>query len=435
MQFNLEKLEKNFMAVEVTNSPEEIETALSQAYKRVVNKVNLPGFRKGHIPRLVLEKNFGKEVLYEDALDIMVSEAYRQAIKEFNLEVIAQPQLDAKEALNPEQSFKFSIKMEVLPEIELGEYKGLEVEKIKVNVGDAQVEESLQAMRERNAEVVPSDKKVLENGDFAIIDFEGFLDGVPFPGGAGQAYTLEIGSGSFIPGFEEQLIGMEVETDKEIQVKFPEDYQSSDLAGKEVTFKVGLKEIKVKELPELDDEFAKSASKFQTLDELKADMKEKIIVNAEKEAENNYSQAVIDKAVDNAKVELPKTLVDRETEELIHRFEHTLAYQGVGLEQYLSYVNKTKDDLTEDMKPQAEKRVKTDLVLGAIAKAEKLEASEAELDERINELASYYQQKNVAKFKKELESKDRIEDIKQTIVLEKIADFIKESAVAKIIEK
>jgi len=432
MQFNLEKLDKNLVSVEVSVSTGEIEEALAEAYKRVVKKVNLPGFRKGHVPRPILEKQFGKEVLYEDALDIIVQKAYLQALTELKLEPIAQPQLDMGETFNPDQEFKFKIKVEVLPEVNLGQYKGLEVEKKVVNVDDAQVEERLQALRERHAEIVVSDKKVLENGDFAVIDFEGFVDGKPFAGGAAQAYTLEIGSGSFIPGFEDQLVGMEVGTEKEIQVKFPEDYHSTELAGKDATFKVSLKEIKVKEYPELDDEFAKSVGNYETLEDLKADLKKRMQATAEMEAEADYAQAVIDKAAENAEVDIPETLIKQEAEDLLHRFEHNLAYQGLTLDQYLTYVKKTREEVLEEFIPQAQKRVKTDLVLSNIAKVEGIEATEEEVDEKLAELAARYQQKNVAKFKKDLQANGRLEDIKQAIILEKTADFIKENAVAKV---
>jgi len=434
MQFNLEKLDKNLVSVEDSVSTDEIEEALTEAYKRVVKKVNLPGFRKGHVPRPILEKQFGKEVLYEDALDIIVQKAYLQTLTELKLEPIAQPQLDMGETFNPEQEFKFKIKVEVLPEVTLGQYKGLEVEKKAVNIDDAQVEERLQALRERHAEIVVSDKKVLENGDFAVIDFEGFVDGKPFAGGAAQAYTLEIGSGSFIPGFEEQLVGMEVGTEKEIQVKFPEDYHSTELAGKDATFKVSLKEIKVKEYPELDDEFVKSVGKYENLEELKADLKARMQATAEMEAEAAYAQAVIDKAAENAEVDIPETLIKQEAEDLLHRFEHNLAFQGLNLDQYLAYVKKTREEMLEEFMPEARKRVKTDLVLSNIAKAEGIEATDEEVEEKVVELAARYQQKNVAKFKKNLQANGRLEDIRQAIILEKTADFIKENAVAKVVE-
>lgn len=433
MQCNLEKLDKNFVAVEVTLSSEEIEEALAESYKKVVQKVTIPGFRKGHIPRPILEKHFGKEVLFEEALDIMVTKGYLEALKKFELHPISQPKLDVKEALDPEKPFEFKITIEVLPEVKLGQYKELEVEKKTVHVDDAQVEERLKSLQERHAEIVLSEKTTLENGDFAVIDFEGYVDAKPFSGGAAQAYTLEIGSGSFIPGFEEQLVGMEVGTEKEIQVKFPENYQSTELAGKDATFKVALKEIKVKEYPELDDEFAKSIGNFQNIAELKEDLKSRMISTAEMNAEADFAQAVIDKAVENAEVDIPDTLIKQEMEDLMHRFEHNLAYQGITLDQYLEYFKKSKEEMMEEFRPDAIKRVKTDLVLSDISKNEKIVISEAELDEKINELAERYQQKNVNKFRRELESKGRLDDIKQAIILEKTADFLKAQAIPKVV--
>lgn len=434
MQLNLEKLDKNFVSVGVTVDVPEIEEALAEAYKQVVKKVSIPGFRKGHVPRPILEKQYGKEILFEDALDIMITKGYMKAIEEHDLHPIAQPKLDIKESLNVEQPFTYTLTIEVLPEVKLGSYKELEVEKKSVKITDEQVDERLQAIRERQAELVISDKQTLEKGDFAVIDFEGYLDGQPFPGGAAQAHTLEIGSGSFIPGFEDQLIGMTVGTEREINVTFPEDYHSPDLAGKATVFKVALKEIKVKEYPELDDDFAKSFGDFETLEALKEDLKTKMTAMAEREIESEYAQAAIDKAVDNAEVEVPETLISQEMEDLLHRFEHNLAYQGINLEQYLAYVNKNKEEILEEFRPQAEKRVKTDLVLAEIAKAENLEVAEEELDNKIAELAAMYQQTNVKKFKKDLEAKGSLHDIKHAIILEKCADLIKSTAIPKLVE-
>ena len=435
MQVNLEKLEKNFVLLEVSVDAGEIEAVLAESYKKVVNKVNLPGFRKGHIPRSVLELQFGKEVLYEDAMEIMVSKAYVQGITEYKLEPIDQPKLEMDESLDITKPFLFKIKVEVLPEVTLGKYDGLEVEKPEVQVGDEQVAERLKALQERHAELVLSDKQKLEKGDFAIIDFEGFIDQKAFPGGAAQAYTLEIGSGSFIPGFEEQLIGMNVGTEKDIQVAFPADYQSPELAGKEAIFKVNVKEIKVKEVPVLDDEFAKSVGKFETMEQLKADLAEKIKVMAEQDAEADFAQAAIDQAVDNCKVEIPELLIEREMEDLLHRFEHNLTYQGLNLERYLEYAHKTKEEVLDDFRPEAAKRVKTDLVLNSVAKSEQIEIAETELDEKIGELAVRYQHKDAVKLRKELEKKGRLGDIKQAILLEKTADLIKARSVAKIVKK
>lgn len=430
MQFNLEKLDKNFVALEVTFDTEEVEEALSESYKRVVKKVNIPGFRKGHVPRAILEKQFGKEVLYEEAIDIILPKGYLKALEEYKLEPIDQPKLDVKEAFEAGKPFAFKATVEVLPEVKLGQYKGLEVEKPKVEVKDEQVAERLASLQERHAELVLSEKKNLEKGDFAIIDFEGYVDGQPFSGGAAQAYSLEIGSGSFIPGFEEQLIGMEVGTDKDIKVTFPSDYPREDLAEKEATFKVSLKEIKVKEIPDADDEFAKSVGNFETIEDLKADLREKMTEWAKQDAETSFAQAAVNQAVENAEIETPETLVKREMEDLLHRFEHNLAYQGLTLDKYLDYVKKSKEEVLEDFRPEALKRVKTDLVLTNIAQAENLEVTEEELNEKLQELAERYQQKNSAKLRETLESKGQLGSIKQAILLEKASDFIKENTTA-----
>jgi len=428
MRFNLEKLDKNFVAVDCSATPEEIEAALAEAYKKVVQKVNLPGFRKGHIPRPILEKQFGKEVLYEDALDYMVTKGYLESLQKFDLHPIAQPKLEAADQLDPAQTYKFKINIEVLPEVKLGQYKQLEVEKKAVQVGEEQIVERLRELQERHAELVLSEKEELEKGDFAMVDFEGYIEGKPFPGGSAQAYTLEIGSGSFIPGFEEQMIGMKVGTEKEIRLKFPDDYQSPGLAGKDVVFKVGLKEIKVKEIPEINDEFAKSIGNFENVAAFKEDLKGKMLSMAQLNAEADFSQAAIDRAVENAAVEVPETLIKQEMEDLMRRFEHNLAYQGLNLEKYMEYFKKTKEELLEEFRPEAVKHVKTDLVLSDIAKTEQIEASEAELNEKIKELSTRYQQANPEKFRRDLEAKGRLSDIRQAIVLEKTADFIKENA-------
>lgn len=430
MQFNLEKLDKNFVALEVAFDTEEVEEALSESYKRVVQKVNIPGFRKGHVPRAILEKQFGKEVLYEEAIDIILPKGYLKALEEYKLEPIDQPKLEVKEAFEAGKPFAFKATVEVLPEVKLGQYKGLEIEKPKVEVKDEQVAERLASLQERHAELVLSEKKNLEKGDFAIIDFEGYTDGKPFSGGAAQAYSLEIGSGSFIPGFEEQLIGMEVGTDKDIKVTFPNDYPREDLAGKEATFRVSLKEIKVKEIPDADDEFAKSVGNFETIEDLKTDLREKMTEWAKQDAESSFAQAAVNQAVENAEIETPETLVKREMEDLLHRFEHNLAYQGLTLDKYLVYVKKSKEEVLEDFRPEALKRVKTDLVLSNIAQIENLEVTEEELNEKLQELAERYQQKNSAQLRETLESKGQLGSIKQAILLEKASDFIKENATA-----
>ncbi len=426
MQFNLEKLDKNFVVMTVTVNETEVDDAIAEGYKRVVNKVNLPGFRKGHIPRHILEAQFGKEVFYEDAMDILVAKGYSQGIIDLKIEPIAKPQLEVKDLIEQGKPFTFQINVEVLPEVKLGQYKNLKVEKVINVIEDVQVSEQLEALRQRHAEMVLSDKSELEKGDFAVIDFEGFIDGAPFAGGAAQSYTLEIGSESFIPGFEEQLIGMKVGTEKDITVKFPDDYHSADLASKDAVFKVNLKEIKNKELPELDDEFAKSIGKYESIDQLKADLKEKLTKNAEREAEAKFTQAVIDKAVDNSELEVPETLIQQEVAELVHRFEHNLSHQGLTMEHYQQYTNKTEEQILEDFQPEAVKRIKTDLVLNSIAKAENIEVQPEELEAKIIELAAMYQVKDPQKLRRDLLKNGRLGDVEQAILLEKTTDYIKQ---------
>lgn len=426
MQFDLEKLDKNFVVMTVAANETEVDEALTEGYKRMVNKINLPGFRKGHIPRHILEAQFGKEVFYEDAMDIIVAKGYSQGIVDLKIEPIAKPKLEIKDMMEQGKPFTFQINIEVLPEVKLGQYKNLKVEKVINVIEDTQVNEQLETLQQRHAEMVLSEKQELEKGDFAIIDFEGFVNGTAFAGGAAQSYTLEIGSGSFIPGFEEQLIGMKVGTEGEVKVKFPDDYHGADLAGKDAVFKVNLKEIKIKELPKLDDEFAKSIGKYDSIDQLKADLKEKLTKTAEKEAEAKFTQAVIDKAADNSELEVPETLIQQEVEELVHRFEHNLSHQGLTMEHYRQYTNKTEEQILEDFRPEAVKRIKTDLVLNSIAKAENIEVQPEELDAKINELAAIYQAKDPQKLRRDLLKNGRLGDVEQAILLEKTTDYLKQ---------
>jgi trigger factor len=435
MQFNLEKLDKNFVALTVTVSPEEVEKALADSYKAVVNKINLPGFRKGHIPRLILEKQFGKEILYEDAVKILAQDGYLGGIKEYDLEPIAQPKFEAVNQFEAESAFVFKMEIEVLPEVKLGQYKGLEVERVQVAVTDEEVAQKLKELQERHAELTLSDRTQLAKGDFAVIDFEGYVNGRAFQGGAAQSYTLEIGSGNFIPGFEEQMIGMETGTERDITVTFPEDYNSQDLAGKEAVFKVKLKEIKVKEIPELDDEFAKSLGKFETLQELKDDLTERIRKSSEQEAELKFIDATVKQAVDNSEVEIPETMIQQETEDMMHRFEHNLSYRGLSFEQYSSYSKKNREEMLQEFRPEALQRVKTDLVLSKIAKAEEIKITDNELNMKINELAGMYGEKDPAKLRRDLEKRGRLGAIEQSILLEKTTDFLKEQSVVQWVVK
>ncbi|MGI5870871.1 MAG: trigger factor [Bacillota bacterium] len=430
MPSTLEKLDKNFVSIELTTSTEEIDEALEQAYHRVVKKINIPGFRKGKVPRRIIEAQYGKGILYEDAVEILVAKKYDEAIKEHGLVPVDQPHFDVVEPFEEGKPFVIKAKVEVLPEVKLGEYKGLKVAKPEVKVTPEQVEERLQSLRERHSELVVSDKKVLEKGDFAIIDFEGFLDGKPFPGGAGQGYTLEIGSGTFIPGFEDAIIGMETGMEREINLTFPEDYHVADLAGKPVVFKVNLREIKVKELPELDGEFAKVLG-YESMEQLREELGKRMEEAAIRQRDAAWEEEVVAKAVENATVEISDTLVERQTHRMIHEFEQNLAYQGLTLDSYLKYAEKDLDTVKQEFRPGAEKRVKTDLVIDAIAKAEGLEPTEEEVDAQIEKMLAAYPPKDKAKMEKEMKKPSRRDAVKDALRGEKAVRFVIEQAVAE----
>ncbi|MCL6590843.1 MAG: trigger factor [Firmicutes bacterium] len=435
MQFNLEKLDKNFVALTVTVSLEEVEKALAKSYKTVVNKINLPGFRKGHIPRLILEKQFGKEILYEDAVKILVQDGYLAGIKEYDLHPIAQPKFEPVNQFEEGSPFIFKMEIEVLPEVKLGQYKGLTVEKVQKKVTEEDVDLKLKELQERHAELVLSDHTQLAQGDFAVIDYEGYVQGQAFSGGAAQSYTLEIGAGNFIAGFEDQLLGMEIGTERVISVVFPEDYYNQDLAGKKAEFKVKLKEIKVKEYPALDDEFAKSLGKFETLQELRDDLYEKIRKSSEREAELMFGNNAVKVAVDNAEVEIPESMIEQETGEMMRRFEQNLSYRGLSFDQYASYSKKTREEIEQDFRPEAFQRVKTDLVLSKIAKVEDIKITDEELNMKISELAGLYGAKDPAKFRRDLEKRGRLDAIEQSILMEKTTDFLREQSVARLVER
>jgi len=423
MQTKLGKLEKNRVLLELEADPKEVADAFHQAYRKVVQKLTVPGFRKGKTPRKVLEQHYGKDVFLQDATEILVTRGYYEALIEHKLEPVDHPEIDFSEPLEEGKSFKFQAKVEVLPEVELGEYKGIALAKANPVVTDEEIEAELKALQERHAELVGADKTVLEKGDFAVIDFEGYLDGEPFPGGAAQGYTLEVGSGSFIPGFEEGLLGMALGEEREVKATFPEDYPQTTLAGKEAVFKVKLHEIKVKEYPVLDDEFAQSLGNFKTMEELKEDLKKRRLAEKEYQAAREFEDQVVEKAVEGSKVELTDTLIDRELNYLIHNMEHDFEDRGLKLEEYLKYSNKTLADLRAELRPQAERRVKTDLVLSAIAKAEGITVSEDEIKERLEYLLQFYSPATQEKMMKE-QKENVVERIRSSLEREKTVKLL-----------
>ncbi|MCJ0933342.1 trigger factor [Virgibacillus halodenitrificans] len=390
MSAKWEKQEGNEGVLTIEVSPEEFDKALDQAFKKVSKDVQIPGFRKGKIPRKIFENRFGVESLYQDAVDIVLPDAYMKAIEETNIEPVAQPEVDI-ETIEQGKPLVFTAKVTVKPEVKLGEYKGLEVEEQSVEVTDEDVEKEIEHQREHHAELVVKEEGTVEEGDTVVIDFEGFLGDEPFEGGKGENHSLEIGSGQFIPGFEEQLVGKKAEEDTEITLTFPEDYHAEELAGKEATFKVKIHEVKSKELPELDDEFAKDIDEeVETLDELKKKKKEELEEQKKQEAENQKRETLLEKASENAEVVIPEAMVDTELDQMVKEFEQRLQMQGMTLEMYSQFSGQDVDALKEQMKEDAEKRVKTNLTLEAIVENEDLEVSEDDLNAELENMASMY---------------------------------------------
>ncbi|WP_256756720.1 trigger factor [Cohnella sp. WQ 127256] len=389
MTANWEKIEKNVGVLEVEVEVEQVTLALDKAFRKVVQKVNVPGFRKGKVPRGIFEARFGIESLYQDAIDILLPEAYTKAIDEAGIEPIDRPDVDV-EQFGKGQTFKFKAKVTVKPEVKLGDYKGLVVPVEAAEVTDEEVSAELERLQQRHAELVVVDEGPAQLGDHTSIDFEGFLEGVPFDGGKGESYSLELGSGSFIPGFEEQVVGLNIAEEKDIDVTFPENYQSEDLAGKAVVFKVKLLEIKRKNLPALDDEFAKDVSEFDTLDEYKADLTSKLNERKVKDAEIARETAIVDKATEAAELEVPQVMVDSEITHMLKDFENRLRQQGMNLDLYYQFSGQDEAALKAQMQGDAEKRVRNNLVLEEVAKAEKLEITPAEIDEELENLSKLY---------------------------------------------
>ncbi|HLS10152.1 trigger factor [Lentibacillus sp.] len=390
MSAKWEKQEGNQGVLTFEVSAEEFDKALDQAFKKVVKDVQIPGFRKGKVPRKIFESRFGVESLYQDAVDIVLPDAYTKAVEETEIEPIEQPEVDI-EQIEKGKDLIFKATVNVKPEVTLGEYKGLEVEEQTVEVTDEDVEHEIEHQREHHAELIVKEEGNVEEGDTVVMDFEGFIDGEAFEGGKGEDYSLEIGSGQFIPGFEEELIGKTAGEETEINVTFPEDYHAEHLAGKDAVFTVKIHDIKTKELPELDDEFAKDVDEeVETLDELKEKTKENLQNQREQEAENEQRETLIEKASDNAEVDIPDAMVETELDRMLQEFEQRLQMQGMTLDMYYQFSGQDKDDLKEQMREDAGKRVKTNLTLEAIYYAENLEVTDEDVEEELNNMASMY---------------------------------------------
>ncbi|MCA0755301.1 trigger factor [Paenibacillus sp. N4] len=389
MKATWEKIDKNIVSIDVEVEAEKVAGALDQAFKKVVQKVNVPGFRKGKVPRGIFESRFGVESLYQDAIDILLPDAYTNAVRESNIEPVDRPEIDVEQFAKG-QVFKFKAKVVVKPEVTLGEYKGLEVEAATAEVTDEEVNAELERLQQRHAELTVIEEGAAENGDITVIDFDGYVDGEQFEGGASERYSLELGSGSFIPGFEEQVVGMQIGDFKDVEVTFPESYHAEHLAGKPAVFKVKLHEIKRKSLPALDDEFAKDVSEFDTLEEYKQDLTVKLKERKEKEAEQARESAIVEKATSAAEVEIPEPMIVSETDYMIRDFENRLKMQGMNMELYYQFSGQNEAVLREQMRGDAEKRVRNNLVLEAIAKAEGITAGEEDLNEELEKLSQSY---------------------------------------------
>ncbi len=424
MSVNWEKLEGNEGVLTVEVDAEKVNNALDQAFNKVVKQVNIPGFRKGKVPRFIFEQRFGAESLYQDALDILLPEAYSNAIDEAGIFPVDQPSVDIKQ-MEKGEKLVFEAKVTVKPEVKLGEYKGLEVEEESTEVTDEDVEAELKQQQERQAELVVKEEGTVEEGDTVVIDFEGFVDGEAFEGGQAENYSLEIGSGSFIPGFEEQLIGTEAGAEKDVEVTFPEEYHAEELAGKPATFKVKVHEIKTKELPELDDEFAKDIDEeVETLDELKKKTRERLEENKKREAENNKRDTLVQKAAENTEVDVPMAMVRTELDRMLQEFEQRLQMQGMTLDMYYQFSGQDEEALKGQMREDAEKRVRTNLTLEAIAEQENIEVSEEEVNEELENMASMYQT-SVDNLKQMIGSTDMV---KEDLKIKKAIDFLVENS-------
>ncbi|MFC0212641.1 trigger factor [Paenibacillus chartarius] len=422
MKATWEKIEKNVGVLEVEVDEAQVASALDKAFKKVVARVNVPGFRKGKVPRQMFERRFGVESLYQDAIDIILPEAYVQAVEEAGIEPVDRPEVDIEQFAKG-QPMKFKAKVVVKPEVSLGEYKGLEVAAQDSEVSDEDVAAELSRQQQRHAELTAVEEGAAQNGDVTVIDFEGFVNGEAFEGGKAEKYSLELGSGSFIPGFEDQVVGMQKGEEKDIEVTFPEAYHSEELKGKAATFKVKLHDIKRKVLPELDDEFAKDVSEFDTLDEYKQDIKSRLADRKKESAQTALETEVVEKAAANADVEIPAAMIETEIGQMLREFERRIRSQGMTLDLYYQFSGQNEEALKEQMRGDAEKRVRNNLVLEAIAKAENIEASDADVDAEIQKIADSMQ-RSVEEIRAVVEANGNIEGLKQDIVARKTVDFL-----------
>lgn len=422
----LEKKENSKATFTMEISEKRFEKAIQKAYLKNKGMFNIPGFRRGKAPRKIIEMSYGKEIFYEEALNIIFPEVYEEAIKELELEVVDYPEIDIDEI---EKGKPVSIKVEVTvkPEVELGDYKSIEVEKVEYNVTEEDVENQLKSIQETNARIIDASDRETKEGDLLTIDYEGYIDDEPFEGGTAENQIIEIGAKKFIPGFEEQLIGKKKGDNVEVKVTFPEDYFEEDLRNKEAIFKVNINEVKEKELPKLDDEFAIDVSEFDTLDELKEDIREKLEEEAKQREKIEKEGKVIEKVVELSKVDIPEVMIDNQIDNELRQFEYQLQMQGLSMDQYYKFSKSTEEDFRENMRPNAEIQVKTNLVLEKISKVEEIDVSEEEIDKELEKMAKEYNQEDVEKFIEDMKKGD-LEYIKSGIVRDKTIEMLLDNA-------
>ena len=412
MSLQVEKLEKNMAKLTIEVSAEELDKAMEKAYQKQKSRISLPGFRKGKAPRKMIESMYGKGVFMEDAVNSLVPQEYSKAIADCDLEIVSQPEINVTQ-MEPGKALIFTADVATKPEVTLGDYKGVEVPKTEIAVTDEEVDAEVKKEQDKNSRTVVVEDRAAANGDITTIDFEGFVDGVAFDGGKGSDYALTLGSGTFIPGFEDQLVGANTGDHVEVKVTFPEEYQAKELAGKEAVFQCDVKKIETKEVPELDDEFAKDVSEFDTLAEYKEDVKKNLTEKKEKEARTAKENAAVDKAIENAQMDIPDLMIQTQCRQMMDDFARRMQQQGLSMDQYFQFTGQSMDKMMEDMKPQAIKRIETRLVLEAIAKAENIEITDEKVDEELAKMAESYKMEveKLKEFMGENEKKQMKEDI------------------------
>lgn len=425
MSLQVEKLEKNMAKLTIETAAEDFNNAIQKVYQKNKGKISMPGFRKGKAPLAMIEKMYGKGVFYEDAANELIPEAYAKEIENCELDIVSRPKIDVVQ-IEKGKTFIFTAEVAVKPVVTLGDYMGVEVEKTPVEVTDEEIQKEIDKERENNSRMIDVDDRAVENGDIIKLDFEGFVDGVAFDGGKGENYSLTIGSGSFIPGFEDQLVGAKLGEDMEVNVTFPEEYQAAELAGKAAVFKCKVNEIKVKELPEADDDFAKDVSEFETMEEYKEDIRKNLSEKKAAEAKTAKQNKVVAKIVENAEMEIPGAMVDEQVRQMADDFARRIQSQGLTIEQYFQFTGMTAEKLFEQMRPEAEKRIQNSLVLEAVAKAENIEISDEKMDEEIGKMAEMY--KMEADKLKELMGDAERDQMKNDLAIQEAVALVTEAA-------